>query len=122
MESNSWLSEVRKGNYDLSTVNMSMEFDVEFWANAFHSKGIGGFNFGRMNIPEVNKAFDEGKSIIDPKKRKEVYSVIEKALYDDASVIPHYFQVYPVAFNKNLEVSRFTSIGYAKLIDMKWAK
>lgn len=122
MESNAWLAEVRKGNYDLSTVNMSMEFDVEFWANAFHSRGIGGFNFGRMNIPEVDKAFDEGKSIIDPAKRKEAYKVIEKALYADASVVPHYFQVIPVAFNKNLEVSRFMSIGYAKVIDMKWKK
>jgi len=122
MESNAWLAEVRKGNYDMSTVNMSMEFDVDFWANAFHSRGIGGFNFGRMNIPEVDKAFDEGKSIIDPVKRKQAYAVIEKALYEDASVIPHYFQVIPVAYNKNLEVSRFTSIGYARVIDMKWLR
>lgn len=122
MESNAWLADVRKGNFDLTTVNMSMEFDVEFWANAFHSKGIGGFNFGRMRIPAVDKAFDDGKSAIDPKKRKEIYTVIEKALYADASVVPHYFSVMPVAFNKNLEVSRFTSIGYAKTIDMKWLK
>ncbi len=122
MESNSWLAEVRKGNFDMTTVNMSMEFDVEFWANAFHSKGIGGFNFGRMNIPEVDKAFDEGKSIVDAKKRQAAYAVIEKVLYADASIVPHYFQVIPVAFSKNLEVARFTSIGYARVIDMKWLK
>jgi ABC-type transport system substrate-binding protein len=122
MESNAWLSEVRKGNYDLTTVNMSMEFDVEFWANAFHSRGIGGFNFGRMNLPVVDRAFDEGKSIIDPDKRKAVYASIERVLYEDASVYPHYFQVIPVAFNKKLAVSRFTSIGYARVIDMQWNK
>ncbi len=122
MESNSWLAEIRKGNYDISTVNMSMEFDVEFWANALHSKGIGGFNFARMNLPEVDKAFDEGKSILDPAKRREAYEVIEKVLYEDASIIPHYFSVIPSAFNKNLTISRFNSLGYAKVIDMKWVK
>ncbi len=122
MESNSYIAELRKGNYDISTVGMNMELDVDFWANALHSKGIGGFNFARMNIPEVDKAFDEGKSILDPEKRKAAYSVIEKVLYEDACIIPHYFSVQPCAFNKNLEVSRFMSIGYAKVIDMKWKK
>lgn len=56
----------------------------------FHSKNIGGFNWGRVNDSELDKLLEQGPTVIDQDQRKAVYSQIQKRIMQQAYVLPIY--------------------------------
>lgn len=121
LETNTWVSDMMNGNYDITFTGMSFDLDVDLWKNALHSSAIGGYNFSRLSDPEVDAAFDNGTSILDPAKRAENYAVIEKVLYEEAIVIPVYFKVSPCVYSAGLKVNRTYPLGFAKVADLAWS-
>lgn len=121
LETNTWVSDMMNGNYDITFTGMSFDLDVDLWKNALHSSAIGGYNFSRLNNPEVDAAFDRGTSILDEAARAENYAVIEKVLYEEAIVIPVYFKVSPCVYAAGLEVGRTYPLGFAKVADLAWS-
>ena len=120
LETNTWVSDMMSGNYDITFTGMSFDLDVSLWKNALHSSAINGYNFSRLNNPEVDAAFDAGNSILDAEARAKNYEVIEKVLYEEGIVIPVYFKVSPCVYNANLAVARTYPLGFAKVVDLSW--
>jgi len=121
LEANTWVSNMKSGkDFSMSTIVQTMGPDVDLWSTVFNSSAINGYNFSRLNDPAVDKAFADGSVTQDPEKRKEVYSAIEKKLYDDAIIIPIYNRVVTCAHNKNLTVDRAYFTGFTTLLDMHW--
>ena len=120
LETNTWVSDMMNGNYDITFTGMSFDLDVDLWKNALHSDAIGGYNFSRLNDPDVDAAFDNGTAILDEAARAENYAVIEQVLYEEAILIPVYFKVSPCVYNANLQVNRTYPLGFAKVADLEW--
>ena len=79
-----------------------------------------GYNFSRLNEADVDKAFQDGSVCQDPEQRKDIYSVIEKKLYEDTIIIPIYDRVVTCAYNKGVTVDRSYDSGFSTLRDMHW--
>lgn len=120
LEANTWVTDMKAGNYGMSTIVMTEDPDVDLWSTVLHSNAIGGYNFSRLNNPEVDKAFDLGASIQDKAERAETYSVIEKELYENVVLIPIYKRVVTCAHNKDLLVDRAFDNGFSVVQDMHW--
>jgi ABC-type transport system substrate-binding protein len=120
LEANTWVDDMKKGNYDISTIVMTYDLDVDYWSNVFHSNAIGAYNFPRLNRPEVDQAFDVGKTLLDKNARIAEYEKIERVINGEAIVIPIYWRVNPCVYNKDLTISRFYPLGFARCVDMKW--
>lgn len=72
--------------------------------------GSGKDNTARYKNPEVDKLFDEAKSIIDKEEAKPYYHKIAKILNEDAPIVPVYANTYFDMYNKKvkgLETSPF---------------
>jgi len=120
LEANTWVSDMKSGNYSMSTIVQTMGPDVDLWSTVFMSSAIGGYNFSRLNDAEVDKAFQDGSICQDTEKRKTIYSTIEKKLYDSAIIIPIYNRVVTSAHDKNLVINRAYNTGFTTLLDMHW--
>lgn len=120
LEANTWVSDMKSGHFAMSTIVQTMDPDVDFWSTVFMSGAIGGYNFSRLNDPAVDKAFEDGSICQDPEERKDIYSVIEKKLYEDTIIIPIYDRVVTCAYNKGFTVDRSYDSGFSTLRDMHW--
>ena len=120
METNAWVSDMRSGNYDISTIVMTYNLDVDYWANVLHTSAIGHFNFPRFSRPEVDDAFDRGRTILDREERRRTYDVIERIINQEAPIIAIYFRVTPMVTHRDLIVSRVFPNGAAEVIDISW--
>lgn len=120
LEANTWVTDMKAGNYGASTIVMTQDPDVDLWSTVLHSNAIGGYNFSRLNNPDVDHAFDVGSSVLDENKRKETYSAIEKVLYEDVILIPIYKRVVTCAHSKDLIIDRAFDNGFSTVQDMHW--
>ncbi|MCL2566274.1 MAG: ABC transporter substrate-binding protein [Defluviitaleaceae bacterium] len=120
METNAWVTDMRNGNFEISTVVFTFDLDVDYWERVLHSSNIGNFNFPRLNRPEVDDAFDRGSSILDRHERIDTYAVIERVVNEEAIVIPIYWRVIPCVYHRDLEISRAYPSGFSRVIDMSW--
>jgi len=120
LETNTWVSDMMSGNYDITFTGMSFDLDVDLWKNALHSSAIDGYNFSRLNNPDVDAAFDSGTAILDKAARAKNYEVIEQVLYEEAILIPVYFKVSPCVYDAGLQVNRTYPLGFARVADLAW--
>jgi peptide/nickel transport system substrate-binding protein len=120
LETNTWVSNMKTGKFSMSTIVQTFGPDVDLWNTVFASSAIGGYNFSRLNSETVDKAFAEGAICQDPEKRAEIYSEIEKEIYEGAVVIPIYNRVVTCAHKKDLAVERAYTTGFSTLSDMHW--
>lgn len=119
LEANTWVSDMKSGNYSMSTIVQTIDPpDMDFWSTIFKSDAIGGYNFSRLNDPEIDKAFKDGSICKVPEQRKGIYSTIEKKLYDDTIIIPIYDRVVTSAHNKGITIDRYYNSGFTTLRDM----
>ena len=99
--------------------------DPDSLYSSFHSKYIGSGmdNDARYNNPEVDKLFDEAKTIIDIEEAKPKYKEIAKILNEDAPMVPVYANTYFDLYNKkiqNLNTSPFNS--WQKALKDAWVQ
>ncbi len=120
LEANTWVTDMKSGKFALSTIVQTVDPDVDLWSPILHSNAIGGYNFSRLKDAGVDEAFTKGSSILDPEKRKEAYSVIEKKLYEDTVIIPIYRRVVTCAYNKSLTIDRAYNNGFSLVQHMSW--
>ena len=120
-EQNAWIQDMKTGNFDISSINMTVSPDVHFWNRAFHSSSINTvLNFSRLSDPAVDKAFADGLSIQDPQKRIQNYEIIGNYIKDKAIVVPICYLTATPAYSANLTISQFRPDGYALLRYMNW--
>ncbi|HEY5928090.1 MAG TPA: ABC transporter substrate-binding protein [Kofleriaceae bacterium] len=93
-EFGTFFSDVKKGNYQIATMQSPeiTEPDFHFWF--FHSsrwpttKDPDGSNRWRYKNPEVDRLVEAGRSELDPSKRKAIYADVQRIIADELPIIP----------------------------------
>lgn len=122
MESNAWFDDVFKGaNYDLNLVTFSMGMaDLEELYALY--RGGQGQNFGHMDDPEVNAAYDANHTSVDEATRLEAFKTVQHVMGDKALTVPLYTAMSGVASNKNLQGIQADAMGNYRVYDWSWAE
>lgn len=105
----------KTADYDIYG-NSQVNSDPEALRAFYHSKSVsvGG---GKQNIPgladpAIDALIDQGTIEQDPAKRAEVYKKVQKAIIDQAVILPIYIFPYTVAASKTVKGLVFDSLGY----------
>ena len=61
-------------------------FDIPFYGPAINPSNNS--NWGRVDDPELNKAIDDARLILDPAERAEAYAEIDRLAMEQAAVVP----------------------------------
>ena len=61
-------------------------FDIPFYGPAINPSNNS--NWGRVDDPELNKAIDEARLILDPDERAEAYAEVDRIAMEQAAVVP----------------------------------
>lgn len=121
MESNAWFDDVFKGaDYDMNLVSFSMGMaDLEELYALY--RGGQGQNFGHMDDPVVNAAYDANHTSIDEATRLEAFKTVQHTMGDKALTVPLYTAMTGVAVNKNLQGVQALAMGDYRIADWSWA-
>ena len=122
MESNAWFDDVFKGpDYDMNLVTFSMGMaDLEELYALY--RGGQPQNFGKMDDPEVNAAYDANHTSIDPEVRREAFRTVQHVMGDKALTVPLYTAMAGVGANKNLQGITADAMGIYRVYDWSWAE
>ncbi len=101
---------LKRGEYDIAMDTWGPDLDPGAWLQLlFYSDSIptlenpnAGWNFIRINSPEVDAAVDQGRSTLDLQVRKEAYSNAARAIVDTKAYIPLYTRFLVDAFTDRL--------------------
>lgn len=122
MESNAWFDDVFKGaDYDLNLVTFSMGMaDLEELYALY--RGGQGQNFGHMDDPEVNAAYDANHTSIDEETRLEAFKTVQHVMGDKALTVPLYTAMSGIGANKDLQGIKADAMGNYRIYDWSWAE
>lgn len=95
LEFHLFLSDVKKGNYQLYTLSSSEIAEPNVYRNFFHSAFIptatnldAGLNRMRYRNPEIDALLDEGQREMDREKRRVIYAKVQTILGRDLPMLP----------------------------------
>jgi peptide/nickel transport system substrate-binding protein len=95
LEFHLFLSDVKKGNFQLYTLSSSEIAEPNVYRNFFHSAFIptaanldAGLNRMRYRSPEIDGLLDEGQREMDREKRKLIYARVQAVLARDLPMLP----------------------------------
>ncbi|OMF34687.1 ABC transporter substrate-binding protein [Paenibacillus sp. FSL H8-0548] len=102
------------GNYDIYG-NSQVNSDPEALRSFYHSSAVN--VSGKQNLPgykntEVDSWIDQGLIEKDPVKRQELYANVQKAIIEQAVIIPIYVFPYTIAASKSVTDIKFDSLAY----------
>lgn len=122
MESNAWFDDVFKGaDYDMNLVTFSMGMaDLEELYALY--RGGQGQNFGQMDDPEVNAAYDANHTSIDEATRLEAFKTVQHVMGDKALTVPLYTAMSGIAADKDLQGVHADAMGLYRIYDWSWAE
>jgi peptide/nickel transport system substrate-binding protein len=69
--------------------------DPDILTLQFHSKNIGGWNFGHLKDPALDKLLDDAREEMNRAKRQKMYEDAQKYIMEVAAVVPLFNQVQP---------------------------
>jgi peptide/nickel transport system substrate-binding protein len=81
--------------------------DPNLLSNFFHSRNLGGFNFSKVNDPEMDAWLDTASREGDWGKRSDLYGQVQRRIMDQAWILPVRDQV-----NLNAASSRVQGLSY----------
>jgi len=94
IENTTWFADVfpvNKRNYDMSgaTHASKIDPDLTMW-DILHTRGTK--NYTATSIPELDKLLDDGRTITDMAKRKEIYNEAQKIFVEKSGYVTYYLQ------------------------------
>ena len=69
--------------------------DPDILTLQFHSKNIGGWNFGYLKDPVLDKLLDDARQEMNRAQRQKMYEEAQRYIMEQAAVIPLFNQVQP---------------------------
>lgn len=122
MDTNAWFDDVFKGpDYEMNLVTFSMGMaDLEELYALY--RGGEGQNFGNLNDPEVNAAYDANHTSVDPEVRDAAFKTVQHVMGDKALCIPIYSANNCLAANKNLQGISADSMNEYTFWNWSWAE
>jgi len=89
-----FFGDVKKGQYQLASMQTTDITDPDFLFMYFHSSWIpsktnpDGFNRWRYRNAEVDRLTKLGREVSDPEERKRIYAQVQRTLAEDVPVVP----------------------------------
>ena len=121
MESNAWFDDVFKGgdfDINLVTFNMGMADLEELYALY---RGGQSQNYGHMDDPDVNAAYDANHTSIDEEVRLEAFRTVQHVMGDRALTVPLYTAMNGIGANAKLQGVAADNMGIYRVEDWSWA-
>lgn len=122
LDSNAWFDDVFKGaDYEMNLVSFSMGMaDLEELYALY--RGGQGQNFGNLNDPVVNEAYDLNHTSVDPEVRAQAFKTVQHTMGDKALTVPIYSSNNCLAANKNLQGIQADSMNEYSVFNWSWAE
>lgn len=107
LEYGAYRRKIDQRDFDILVSGMPLRPDPhELLSQYFHSKGVDTTNIPGYANPEVDQLLDEGRTTIDPLKRKKIYSRIAFILHEE---VPEFIlYLHPIVFGYRSYVQGFT--------------
>jgi peptide/nickel transport system substrate-binding protein len=121
-EFGTFFSDVKKGNYQLATLQSSEITEPDFYYFYFNSSRIpdakdpDGGNRWRYRNAEVDRLTDEGRRELDRDRRKAIYAQVQKIVATDLPIIPLWHEDNVVL--SNVDVQGYTIVPNARFVGL----
>jgi peptide/nickel transport system substrate-binding protein len=118
-----FFADVKKGTYQLASMQTAEITEPDFYFTYFHSSWIpskdnpDGYNRWRYRNPEVDRLTDAGRHELDRDKRKAIYDRIQRIVAEDVPVVPLFHEDNVVLMN--VDVQGYTITPNARLIGLR---
>ena len=78
-------------------------------------------NYGHMDDPDVNAAYDANHTSIDEEVRLEAFRTVQHVMGDRALTVPLYTAMNGIGANANLQGIKADQMGIYRVADWSWA-
>lgn len=122
-EFGTFFADVKKGTYQIATMQTAEITEPDYHFTYFHSSWIpsstkpDGYNRWRYINPEVDRLTTDGRHELDLGKRKQIYSAVQKIVANDVPIIPLWHEDNLVLSNTDVKGYRLTP--NARLIGLR---
>jgi peptide/nickel transport system substrate-binding protein len=107
-EFNTFFADVKSGQYQLASMQTAEIGNPDFYYAYFHSRRIptpedpNATNRWRYRSARVDELCQAGRDILDPAKRKEIYSEVQKLVAEDVPIVPLWHEDNIVLSNRDV--------------------
>lgn len=121
-EFGTFFADVKKGNYQLATMQSSEITEPDFYYFYFHSSRIpdakdpDGGNRWRYRNPEVDRLTEAGRAELDRDKRKAIYAQVQRIVAQDLPIIPLWHEDNVALSNQ--DVQGYTIVPNARFVGL----
>lgn len=120
-----FFADIKKGSYQLGSMQTAEITEPDFYFTYFHSSWIpndknpDGYNRWRYINPEVDKLTEAGRRELDRTKRIAIYDRVQRIVAEDVPVVPLFHEDNVVLLNQ--DVDGYTITPNARLIGIATA-
>ncbi|HSN25220.1 MAG TPA: ABC transporter substrate-binding protein [Kofleriaceae bacterium] len=117
-----FFADIKKGNYQLATMQTSEITEPDFYYNYFNSERIpdrkdpDGGNRWRYRSAEVDRLTLAGRTELDRERRKAIYAQVQRIVAEDVPIIPLWHEDN-VALS-NVDVQGYTIVPNARFVGL----
>ncbi|MBC7974132.1 MAG: ABC transporter substrate-binding protein [Myxococcales bacterium] len=114
-----FFGDIKKGQYQLASMQTTDITDPDFYFMYFHSSWIptktnpDGFNRWRYRNAEVDRLTAAGREVLDRAARKQVYAEVQRLVAEDVPVVPLWHEDNIIL--SNVDVQGYTTSPNARL-------
>jgi peptide/nickel transport system substrate-binding protein len=118
-----FFADVKKGAYQLASMQTTDITEPDFYFMYFHSSWIpspgnpDGFNRWRYRNAEVDRLTTAGREELDPQKRYQIYAEVQRQVALDVPIVPLWHEDNIIL--SNVDVTGYTSTPNARLIGLR---
>ena len=121
-EFGTFFADVKKGNYQLATMQSSEITEPDFYYFYFHSSRIpdakdpDGGNRWRYRNPEIDRLTEAGRAELDRDKRKAIYAQVQRIVAQDLPIVPLWHEDNVVL--SNVDVQGYAIVPNARFVGL----
>jgi len=118
-----FFADVKKGAYQLASMQTTDITEPDFYFMYFHSSWIptpanpDGFNRWRYRNAEVDRLTTLGREELDRDKRKQIYAEVQRLVAEDVPVVPLWHEDNVIL--SNIDVQGYTTSPNARLVGLR---
>jgi len=118
-----FFADVKKGAFQLASMQTAEVTEPDFYFMYFHSSWIptpanpDGFNRWRYRSDEVDRLTDQGRRVLDEDRRKQIYAEVQRQVADDVPIVPLWHEDNVVL--SNIDLHGYTITPNARLIGLR---
>ena len=122
-EFTTFFADVKKGAYQIATMQTTDITEPDFYFMYFHSSWIptpdnpDGFNRWRYRNAEVDRLTKDGREALDRDKRIRIYAEVQRVVAEDVPIVPLWHEDNVVL--SNIDIQGYTITPNARLIGLR---